>query len=477
MATINPSAGDSPESPTDRRPVAKYKINLFGTKLKELAQPATGSTAASDSSRPPLHQSTKPFSAGLSVLGIPGTPSISVDSSHLPNELVIVINNKLTSSGFFLLFGCLVPSALGILSNQVGSIDVLHFRREAIAPPPSNNPAIIPEQPTIRVTMTRTRKSFFKCKVESPVVVRNVGTEEDGADFGAKKEVEADKEAEPEVSGGTMRSMSGKSFLGQGSSRNSSGDFGNAFRNIKNQNSSQIISNQINKSNNSNNSGRDEGAKYTIEPSQGALDNMIKEDSSKNEDEGFGLKRNNLVVIDGQTGGKAQEDKLIINGKKMLSGLLRGITLEEEGEVSALVKSFCSFPLTYHEFDWVESHASCFLPDPELMDAPAKKLYNIHMLQMNLQRIQLIQEKQSLGTILREEELYKISQFRAISDKLAILKFNLTMDQIKAIMSANTDEDEHEESDVSDDDYSDSAVEIASEITERSMNYTTGRMS
>ena len=148
----------------------------------------------------------------------------------------------------------------------------------------------------------------------------------------------------------------------------------------------------------------------------------------------------NLVVIDGNTGAKAKEDHLIVNGHKVVTSPFQNFSMDVEGDTSTLVKAFCNFPLSYEEYNWVEENAPDFLPDTSTMTHSELTMHKIQMLQLNLQRIQHIEEKQALGVILTPYQLNMMGQRQRTSDQLASLKFNLSVDEIRNIRECRTDD-------------------------------------
>ena len=118
----------------------------------------------------------------------------------------------------------------------------------------------------------------------------------------------------------------------------------------------------------------------------------------------------NLVVFDGLTGAKTREDHLIINGNKVITSAFQHAPMDVEGDTSTIIKAFCNLPLSYEEFSWVEGNAPLFLPDLKTMTDKEMTIHRIQMLQLQLQRIQTIEEKQALGHVLTPANLNMMSQ-------------------------------------------------------------------
>ncbi|GMI17784.1 hypothetical protein TrLO_g3282 [Triparma laevis f. longispina] len=147
----------------------------------------------------------------------------------------------------------------------------------------------------------------------------------------------------------------------------------------------------------------------------------------------------NLVVIDGQMGSKAKEDHLIINGEKIITSPLQHVSMDIEGDTSTLIKAYCNLPLSYEEYSWVEEYAPSFLPDLSKMTEGERMVHKIQMLQLQLQRIQGIEERQALGAVLGPQDLNTMAQRVLIADELASLKFNLTVEEVAKIKSLGTE--------------------------------------
>lgn len=60
-------------------------------------------------------------------------------------------------------------------------------------------------------------------------------------------------------------------------------------------------------------------------------------------------------------------------------------------------------------------------------------LHKIQMLQLTLQRIQGLEEKQALGVILTPQDLNKMGQRPVLSDQLACLKFNMSLSELNEL--------------------------------------------
>ena len=95
--------------------------------------------------------------------------------------------------------------------------------------------------------------------------------------------------------------------------------------------------------------------------------------------------------------------------------------------------AFCNLPLTYEEYEWVEKSAPALLPDQSLMTVQEKNLHRIQMLQLALQHIQAIEERQALGVVLEESELLYMNRRGAVSDELSSIKFNLSKHELTEI--------------------------------------------
>ena len=87
----------------------------------------------------------------------------------------------------------------------------------------------------------------------------------------------------------------------------------------------------------------------------------------------------------------------------------------------------------------MEEFAPSFLPDLSTMTDEERTVHKIQMLQLQLQRIQGIEERQALGAVLGPQELNTMAQRVLISDELASLKFNLTHDEVKRIKSLGSE--------------------------------------
>ena len=124
---------------------------------------------------------------------------------------------------------------------------------------------------------------------------------------------------------------------------------------------------------------------------------------------------------------------MVINGQRMVSGSLNSTSIDQEGDASTIIKAFCNLPLSYEEYTWIEKNAPSFLPDLTKMTERERSIHKVQTLQLNLQKIQAIEERQALGNILTEEEMSVINKRSAISDELAVLKFNMTMEEIRSI--------------------------------------------
>ncbi|GMI02428.1 hypothetical protein TrVE_jg2893 [Triparma verrucosa] len=185
-------------------------------------------------------------------------------------------------------------------------------------------------------------------------------------------------------------------------------------------------------------SERAEVEKYLNKSNSNSGSNSGNSDSpSASNNEGKNVE--SLVVIDGQMGSKAKEDHLIINGEKIITSPLQHVSMDIEGDTSTLVKAFCNLPLSYEEYSWVEEFAPSFLPDLSTMTDEERTVHSIQMLQLQLQRIQGIEERQALGAVLGPQELNTMAQRVLISDELASLKFNLTHDEVKRIKSLGSE--------------------------------------
>jgi len=146
----------------------------------------------------------------------------------------------------------------------------------------------------------------------------------------------------------------------------------------------------------------------------------------------------NLVVIDGATGAKIKEDHLIINGDKIIQSTFHTTTMDAEGDASTIIKAFCNLPLSYEEYSWVEENASSLLPDMSSMTQKELNLHKIQMLQLTLQRIQGLEEKQALGIVLTPQNLNMMGQRQAMCDQLACLKFNMSLEEVNDIKRINS---------------------------------------
>ena len=92
-------------------------------------------------------------------------------------------------------------------------------------------------------------------------------------------------------------------------------------------------------------------------------------------------------------------------------------------------------------------------------------LHKIQMLQLTLQRIQGLEEKQALGIVLTPQNLNMMGQRQGLSDQLACLKFNLSMADLNDIkrvpndgLRGDIDLDDEEEDDKTDDAAADALV-------------------
>jgi len=132
-------------------------------------------------------------------------------------------------------------------------------------------------------------------------------------------------------------------------------------------------------------------------------DELLEENSSENSSESNDKKpgpNKALIVIDGHTGNKGKEDSFVVNNGKIVVGGLRKASPDEEGDASTLIKAFCSFPLTYDEYEWIEKNAPCLVPDVAAMTTKQARRHNVLMLQLRLQKIQILQEQQALGRVI-----------------------------------------------------------------------------
>ena len=128
--------------------------------------------------------SDAPAQFGGLRLFLPFSSNISIDSSHLPYKLIVVINHNTWSVLQFMVFSGCVPGCLAVMTGSVGSVDEIHFDRTDSSPD---------------VVMVRKRRSFCSVKVEQPVTVVKVGAEDDAenppaaAEGGEKKDLLAEE--------------------------------------------------------------------------------------------------------------------------------------------------------------------------------------------------------------------------------------------------------------------------------------------
>jgi len=71
-------------------------------------------------------------------------------------------------------------------------------------------------------------------------------------------------------------------------------------------------------------------------------------------------------------------------------------------------------------------------------------LHKIQMLQLTLQRIQGLEEKQALGVVLTPQNLNTMGQRGTIQDQLACLKFDMSTEEIRKIKSMRDGTDDNE---------------------------------
>ena len=143
---------------------------------------------ASPAPPPQMHESRidsdVPARIGGCELFVPLTSSISVDTSHLPHKLIVVINSNAWSVLQFLTFSGVVPGCFAVVFNVVGSVDELHFDRNA---------------ESTDIVMVRKRRSFCSVKVDPPITVTKVGAPDDAPEaLGEHKGVDA---SPPDVGG------------------------------------------------------------------------------------------------------------------------------------------------------------------------------------------------------------------------------------------------------------------------------------
>ena len=356
------------EAPSHSAMARDGNIELKGTKLSQINKLSSKEVLEKSESN-----STK--TAGLNLV-CHQKSNIIVDTSCVSSgRLKIIINsNMYTLAQTLLLTGCL-PTCLGVLSNNIGSIDELVFEYL--------------DDMTYEVTMSRTRRKFLSVSQDEKVTVQSIGVLDESS---PTEEIDVRKDLGEEIS-----------------------------------------------------------------------DNSTSEPRSV--DDNHKKWKDNLVVVDGQSGEKIKEDRFVINGKKMITGALQHASADEEGDVSTLVKAFCRLPLTYEEFAWIEEHAVALLPEDSSMGIEEKKGFKIQKLQLELRKIQMAQEKQALGQLLTDKDLHMMTTMNKISDDLFMLKYDFTDEELEGIKQVAVDSSESESSSSSESE-DESFTEMGTELSE-----------
>ena len=78
--------------------------------------------------------------------------------------------------------------------------------------------------------------------------------------------------------------------------------------------------------------------------------------------------------------------------------------------------------MSYDEYSWISNHSPCLLPDVSKMSAKEKKRHNILMLQLRLQKIQILQEQQALGRVISAKDLGEIAMQPLVASELYRLR-------------------------------------------------------